>query len=56
MTHSVSRQAPELKLGQSPIIMSATRRWKSEAVLKYVGINKKIRFPKMGIIKVISLR
>ena len=30
----MSRLAPELKLGQSPIIMSATRRWKSEA-----GIN-----------------
>ena len=28
------RRAPELKLGQSPIIMSASRRWKSEA-----GIN-----------------
>ena len=27
----MSRRAPELKLGQSPIIMSATRRWKSEA-------------------------
>ena len=30
----MSRRAPELKLGQSPISMSATRRWKSEA-----GIN-----------------
>ena len=38
-THPVSRRAPDLDLGQSPISTSAMRRWKSEA-----GINSFFRY------------
>ena len=41
----MSRRAPELKLGQSPMSMSATRRWKSGGKLfepQTLEFNKKV--------------